>query len=104
MEKMENATGNAPVNNAASAIGSVNAPSEGSPAIAPSPGKAQLAIGFVNRDSDAQLLVRSGDIVTALDHNPEYPAPVPAIATVAAARTAFAAGVTAARGDRKSVV
>ena len=47
------------------------------------------AIGFLNSDSDAQLIPDTTAIVTSMTSNPHYPAPAPTLAAVTAAINEF---------------
>jgi len=62
------------------------------------PGKAKVAIAFLNRDTDAALIVDSGRILAGMTANASYPAPVPALADVTTARNAFVAAVNGQGG------
>lgn len=69
-------------------------------------------ISFVNDDSDAQLIVDVGGIITGLTGNASYPAPSPTLAAVTAALNAFTTAVndaigggvalTSAKNDRRA--
>ena len=63
-------------------------------AVASVPGRAKVAIAFLNRDTDAALVVDSGRILAGMTGNAHYPAPVPALADVTTARNAFVAAVS----------
>ena len=52
------------------------------------------AIGFLNTDSDAQLITDSQTIITSMTNNPAYPSPSPALATVTTALHDFSVAVT----------
>ena len=59
------------------------------------------AIGFVNADSDAQLVTDAETIVTSLTDNPIYPTPSPALAGVTTAINDFSTAIAnAANGGR----
>jgi hypothetical protein len=59
------------------------------------PGKARIAILFLNRETDANLIVTSGRILAGMTGNASYPAPIPPLADVATARNAYVAAVNA---------
>ena len=73
------------------------------PAVPPT-GKARVAMSFINRDTDAKLLVASLRIILAMTGNPAYPAPDPKLADLTAARNAYIAAVTTAKDSRIAVV
>jgi hypothetical protein len=66
------------------------------PATTPTPGKARVAISFLEKDKDAELIVDSERILVSMTGNAAYPAPIPDLADLATARTAYIAGVNAA--------
>jgi hypothetical protein len=61
------------------------------------PGRARVAISYLMRSKDADLIVASGRILVGMTGNASYPAPVPALADVATVRNAFVAAVNAAK-------
>jgi hypothetical protein len=67
------------------------------------PGRAKVAIAFLNRDTDAALIVDSGRILAGMTGNAHYPAPVPALADVTTARNAFVAAVNAQSGPLATI-
>jgi len=67
-------------------------------------GRARIAIAFLNRDTDADLVVASGRIVAGMTGNAHYPAPIPALADVATARNAFVAAVNAVKNGSLAVI
>ncbi len=70
----------------------------------PLPGKAKVALRFLTHERDATLAVASGRILIAMTGNASYPAPLPALADVAAARTAFLAAMNAAKSGTPGVL
>jgi hypothetical protein len=68
------------------------------------PGRAKVAIAFLIRDSDAALMVASGRILAGITGNAHYPAPIPALADVTAARNAFVAAVNAVKSGSLAVI
>jgi len=74
-----------------------------SAAIGIAPGRAKVAIAFLNRDSDAALIVDSGRILAGMTGNAHYPAPVPALADVVTARNAFVAAVSGKSGPLATI-
>jgi len=72
--------------------------------VASLPGRAKVAIAFLIRDSDAALVVDSGRIVAGMTGNAHYPAPVPALADVVAARNAYVAAVNAVKNGSLATV
>ena len=67
-------------------------------------GRAKVAIGAFDRDSDALLIVASLHIVNGMTGNPAYPIPDPSLADLVAARNEFIAAVHAAKGNTIGVV
>jgi hypothetical protein len=67
-------------------------------------GKARVAFGPVAQANPAQLLVTSQHILTGMTGNAAYPAPLPTLAELTAARNAFSAAVDAARDSRLQIV
>jgi len=61
------------------------------------PGKARIAIGFLQRDKDAELVVDSETILAAMTGNPAFPTPSPALADIVTARNAYVTAVSAAK-------
>jgi hypothetical protein len=70
----------------------------------PLPGRAKVAIRFLTQDRDAALAIASGRILVAMTGNAHYPAPLPAMADVAAARNAFLAAMNAAKSGTPGVI
>jgi len=66
--------------------------------------RAKVSIKFLTRDNNAVLIVSSGRILLAMTGNPHYPAPVPALADIVAARNAFIALVNAPTGGPAEVI
>ena len=66
--------------------------------------KNKVAIGFLNQDTDVQLVTGSSRIVAAMTGNAFYPSPLPALATIGTARDAFAAAVNALDRSKGSAV
>jgi hypothetical protein len=60
-------------------------------------GNARVAIGFLLRDKDAQLIVDIQTILVAMTGNAAFATPSPTLAEIAAARTSFIAAVSAAK-------
>lgn len=58
----------------------------------------KVSTAFLNRSSNADLLVAAETILAALKGNPNYLSPVPALADVQTAHDAFAAAIVAAAG------
>lgn len=73
------------------------------PTVAPV-GKAKVAVGPIAAANHAQLLVASQHILTGMTGNPAYPAPVPTLAQVTAARNTYIAAVDAAKDSRRQLV
>lgn len=67
------------------------------------PGKARIAIGFLQRDKDTELVVDSQTILAAMTGNPAYPTPSPALADIVAARNAYVTSVSAAKDSSVAV-
>ncbi|HEV2608199.1 MAG TPA: fibronectin type III domain-containing protein [Xanthomonadaceae bacterium] len=68
------------------------------------PGRARIAVAFLTRSNDAALIVDSGRILTGMTGNPHYPAPVPALADIAAARNALIVAVNQVKAGTLAVV
>ena len=51
------------------------------------------AIGFLNSDSDAQLITDSTTVLTSMTGNPHYPTPAPTLAAITAAIHDFSAAL-----------
>ena len=68
--------------------------------VPPGPGKAQVAIGFANQDTDAKLVDDSGHILVSMKDNPAYAAPVPSLEEITAARNRYIALISAAKENR----
>ena len=58
----------------------------------------KAATGFINKNSNADLLTACDAITASLTGNKNYSTPVPALADVQTARDAFAAAMAAAAG------
>jgi hypothetical protein len=54
----------------------------------------KCSIDFMTRDTDAQFVVNNGRILTAMTGNSAFPAPVPSLATLTAAQTAYVAAIS----------
>jgi len=67
------------------------------------PGKARIAIGFLQRDKDPELVVDSETILAAMTGNPAFATPSPALADIVAARNAYVASVSAAKDSKVAV-
>ena len=101
METNNNNTGNSVVTNPqALAMPAAVTP----PPTVPPAGKARVAMSFINRDTDAALLVASLRIIASMTGNPAYPAPYPKLADLTAARNAYIAVMTASRDSRIALV
>jgi hypothetical protein len=57
-------------------------------------GEARVAIDFLTRSNNADLIAAVQRILAAMTGNANYPTPVPALADIAAARTSFDAAVS----------
>jgi hypothetical protein len=66
-------------------------------------GKARVAVGSLQRDPDAMLIVESLRVVTGMTGNLAYAAPVPKLAEIIAARNDFITAVNAAKGNTLGV-
>ena len=66
-------------------------------AAAPTPGNAKVATTFLVTDTDAELIVDGNRIGVAMTGNPAFPTPLPTLAELFAARTAYVAAVNAAQ-------
>ena len=64
----------------------------------------KVAISFLTRDTDVQLVTDSSRIGVLMTGNAFYPSPFPALATLAAAQAAFAAAVNALDRSKPSTV
>jgi len=60
-------------------------------------------ISFLNTDNDAQLITRTGGILSAMNDNPSYPVPSPALAGITTALEDFTAAVSAAVDGGKAL-
>jgi len=67
------------------------------PATAPTPGNARVAVNFMQTDTDAQLIVDSERILTWMTGNTAYTTPSPALADLTTARNSYVAAVSAAQ-------
>jgi hypothetical protein len=65
-----------------------------------SPGKAKVAVGFLSRDTDAQLGTDTGRIVTSMTGNVAFATPNPTVANLSTALNAFLVAVTAAHDSK----
>jgi hypothetical protein len=83
---------------AAAPTGGTTTPVAGLPS-----GKARVAVSFLLRDTDAELIVISQDILTAMTGNAAYPAPDPTLAILTAARDSYVAAVSAAKDSKIAV-
>jgi hypothetical protein len=59
------------------------------------PGRAKVAISFIGTSTDTELLTISGRIVAGLTGNASFSAPLPTLATLTAACSAYVAAVNA---------
>ncbi|HTA66110.1 MAG TPA: hypothetical protein VK753_11445 [Xanthomonadaceae bacterium] len=66
-------------------------------------GKARVAIGFLQRDKDAELVVDSETILAAMTGNAAFPKPSPTLSEIVAARNAYVASVSAAKDSSLAV-
>ncbi len=73
------------------------------PSTTPPIGRAKVAISFLLLDTDADLVVASQRILTAMTGNVAYPAPNPSLAELTAARNTYIAAVNAAKDSRLAV-
>ena len=107
METMSSVTGNTSgaigngVTPSTDAVAAVTAPT--TPATTAPSGKARIAVTFLQRDTDAQLLVDSARLLTMMTDNAAYTAPDPTLAAITTARNSYAAAVTAAKDSRIGV-
>jgi hypothetical protein len=69
----------------------------------PVPG-GKVAISFLLKDTDVQLVNDSSRIATSMTGNASYPSPVPTLAQLATAHAAFAAAVNALDRSKASTV
>jgi len=72
--------------------------------IASASGRARIAIGFLTRSNDAALVMLCERILVAMTSNADYPAPVPALAVIATARTSLIAAGSAVKSGTLAVV
>ena len=63
----------------------------------------KIAISFLNTDTDAELIVASGRIISSMTGNASYPTPTPALADVGTARNDFIAAVNGLDGSSGAV-
>jgi hypothetical protein len=94
---MENMTNNTSNTQASTQEAAAPPPVTTPPAIVPTSGNARVAINFATTDTDAELIVDSDRIYTAMSGNKAFPTPIPSLAELFAARTAFVAAVNAAQ-------
>jgi len=73
-------------------------------AVASTPGKARVAIDFLSRSSNAGLIAAIQSILVAMTGNASYPTPVPALADITAACTAFVTAVSAVNTGPHGVI
>jgi hypothetical protein len=73
------------------------------PATSTPTGKARVAVSFLLRASDAELIVASLCMITAMTGNAAYASPNPALADIVAARNTFITAVNAAKDSRLAV-
>jgi len=67
-------------------------------------GKDKVAIGFLTKSKDADLVVASERIAVGMTGNAAYPDPNPTLATLIAARNTYVAAVNAAKGNSLGIV
>ncbi|HTA65997.1 MAG TPA: fibronectin type III domain-containing protein [Xanthomonadaceae bacterium] len=67
------------------------------------PGRARVAIGFLTRDSDAELIVDCEHVVASMKGHPAFATLAPNVADVETSRTQFIAAVNAARDSRVAI-
>jgi hypothetical protein len=70
------------------------------PAVAPTPGKARVAVSFLQTGTDAELIVDSERILMAMTGNTAYPTPNPALADLTTARNSYIAAVNSAHDSK----
>ena len=63
----------------------------------------KVALSFISKSSDIELLVLTSSIIGALTGNVHYPGPAPTLATLTAARDALQAAVNTPHGGKLSV-
>jgi hypothetical protein len=78
-------------------------PASPSPAVGVA-GRARIAIDFLNRVSNPNLIAASERILVGMRSNANYPAPVPSLADIAAAHTSFVAAVSSGNGGAHATV
>jgi hypothetical protein len=66
----------------------------------PPAGKARIAIGFLLKDTDANLIVASQTILAAMTGNAAYATPAPTLAEITTARNSYIAAVNAGKDSR----
>jgi hypothetical protein len=64
---------------------------------------AKVSISFLTTDTDAELIVDSGRIISAMTGNAGYPTPTPTMAVVGAARNEFITAVNGLDGSSGAV-
>ena len=67
-------------------------------------GKYRVAVSFLTRNSDADLIVASLRIVVGMTGNAAYPTPTPTLADLIAARNSYIAAVNAAKDSHLGIV
>ena len=65
---------------------------------------AKVGITFLGSSPDAKLIVATGHLVDSMTGNTNYPAPVPALATIVAARNNYVTAVNALDRSRASIL
>jgi hypothetical protein len=65
---------------------------------------ARVAIDFLTRNSNADLISASDRIMVAMTGNANYPAPVPPLSDIAAAHTSFVAAVSSGNGGAHATI
>jgi hypothetical protein len=65
---------------------------------------AKVALTFIARDSDKNLVVATSQILNAMTANPSYPTPAPTLVAVTAARDALLAVINVANTSKLTIV
>ncbi len=73
------------------------------PTIVGAVSKAKVAIAFLTRSSDQQMITISGRIGESMAGNAAYPAPFPTLAEVTAARTAYVSAVNGLSRGKQAI-
>jgi hypothetical protein len=100
---METMTSNVNATNVAVTQSTTKLLASAIPTTAPPAGKARVAISFLIQDTDANLIVASQRILTAMTGNPAYPSPLPTLVELTTARNTYMAAVNAAKDSRLAI-